>query len=139
MLRILGGMDIILYALLAAAVCLLLLLIAAWFVLQKTRKETRRLAERVNSLPLRKKLGLAVALMRDARMPVGLRALPPLLIFYLALPLDLIPDFIPVIGQLDDVAALLVGGALLLKFAPMNVLEEHIASLEAAPAVHHAA
>ena len=125
-------MDIILYALLAALIAILVLLIVAWFVMRRLRQDVRLLAGRVNKLPFRSKIALAGLLMRDERIPTGLRMLPPLLILYLALPLDLIPDFIPVIGQLDDIAVLMVGGALMLKFAPMGVLEERISQLETA-------
>ena len=95
-------MDIILYALLGALIALLVLLVAAWFVMRRARHEVRALASRVYRLPFQQKVALAIGLMRDERVPTGLRALPPLLILYLAMPLDLIPDFIPVIGQLDD-------------------------------------
>lgn len=125
-------MDIILYALLATLVAILVLLIAAWFIMRRLRRDVRDLAGRVNALPFRSKIALAGVLMRDERIPTGLRILPPLLILYLAMPLDIVPDFIPVIGQIDDIAVLLVGGALLLGFAPMSVLEERISQLEAA-------
>ena len=41
-------------------------------------------------------------LLRDPRVPTRSKALVAALIPYLALPFDLIPDFIPVAGQLDD-------------------------------------
>jgi uncharacterized membrane protein YkvA (DUF1232 family) len=41
-------------------------------------------------------------LLRDPRVPRRSKALVAALIPYLALPFDLIPDFIPVAGQLDD-------------------------------------
>src|SRR5437899_592206 len=41
-------------------------------------------------------------LLRDPRVPRRKKALLVLLTGYLALPFDLIPDFIPVAGQLDD-------------------------------------
>jgi uncharacterized membrane protein YkvA (DUF1232 family) len=46
-------------------------------------------------------------LLRDPRVPLGRKLLVVLAIGYLVMPLDLIPDFIPVIGQLDD--AVVVG------------------------------
>jgi uncharacterized membrane protein YkvA (DUF1232 family) len=63
-------------------------------------------------------------------MPAVSRAVLALLILYLALPIDLIPDFIPVIGQVDDVVMIALGGALLLKTAPSGLLEEHLQRLE---------
>jgi uncharacterized membrane protein YkvA (DUF1232 family) len=41
-------------------------------------------------------------LMSDPRVPRGRRMLLAGMISYLALPLDLVPDFIPVAGQFDD-------------------------------------
>jgi uncharacterized membrane protein YkvA (DUF1232 family) len=45
-------------------------------------------------------------LLRDPRVPRRAKVALALVIPYLASPIDLIPDFIPVVGQLDD--ALLV-------------------------------
>jgi uncharacterized membrane protein YkvA (DUF1232 family) len=56
----------------------------------------------------------SVVLMRrllgDDRVPRRRKAVLMALVGYLSLPLDLVPDFIPVLGQLDD--ALLVAAAL---------------------------
>jgi uncharacterized membrane protein YkvA (DUF1232 family) len=41
-------------------------------------------------------------LLRDERLPWRKRLLVALLIPYLAMPFDLVPDFVPVVGQLDD-------------------------------------
>jgi uncharacterized membrane protein YkvA (DUF1232 family) len=41
-------------------------------------------------------------LARDARVPRRRKLLLVLLVGYLALPFDLVPDFIPIAGQLDD-------------------------------------
>jgi uncharacterized membrane protein YkvA (DUF1232 family) len=125
-------MDIILYALLGALIAILVMLVVAWFFMRRIRRDVRALASRVYRLPWRSKVALAAGLVRDERLPVGLRVIPPVLILYLAMPLDLIPDFIPVIGQLDDIMVLMVGGALMLRFAPMGLLDERISALEAA-------
>src|SRR5690348_12515295 len=45
---------------------------------------------------------LAKRLLRDPRVPRGRKLLLVPLVVYLASPIDLVPDFIPVAGQLDD-------------------------------------
>ena len=104
--------------------------LAAWLLRRAGTPEQRSLIRRVLRLPLRRKLRLALALVREPRVPLLVRALPPALVLYLAMPLDIIPDFIPVIGHLDDALVLLLGVALLLRFAPRAVLEEHVTRLE---------
>jgi uncharacterized membrane protein YkvA (DUF1232 family) len=42
-------------------------------------------------------------LLRDERVPLRAKLPIVLIVPYLASPLDVIPDFIPVVGQLDDV------------------------------------
>ena len=114
-----------------AAALLVALGAAAWWVRRHGDAASRALTERILRLPLRDKLRLALALVRERRIPLLVRAVPPALVLYLAMPLDIIPDFIPVIGHLDDALVLLLGMALLLRFTPRAVLEEHIARLEA--------
>ena len=43
---------------------------------------------------------------------------------YAVSPIDLIPDFIPVLGQLDDLLLLPIGIALAIRLVPRAVLEE---------------
>ena len=43
------------------------------------------------------------ALARDPTVPKGVRRRLSLAVIYLALPIDLVPDFIPVVGYADDV------------------------------------
>ena len=64
-------------------------------------------------------------LLADDRVPRSRRALIFAVIAYLALPFDLVPDFIPVAGQLDD--AILVGIVLrvILRAGGPDLLSEH--------------
>ena len=106
--------------------------VAGWWAWSRGDPEGRTLVKRVTRLPVRDKLRLALALARDSRIPLVVRAIPPALILYLATPIDLIPDFIPVLGHLDDVLVAIIGLGFLLRFTPRSVLEEHVARLEAA-------
>ncbi|HLB26947.1 MAG TPA: DUF1232 domain-containing protein, partial [Dehalococcoidia bacterium] len=101
----------------------------AWLLRRAGTPEERSLVRRVLRLPLRGKLRLALALVREPRVPLLVRALPPALVLYLAMPLDIIPDFVPVIGHLDDALVLLIGIALVLRFTPRGVLEEQVERL----------
>ena len=44
---------------------------------------------------------------------------------YLVLPVDVVPDWIPVLGQLDDVVLLTVGVRTLLRRVPEPIVREH--------------
>jgi len=64
-------------------------------------------------------------LLRDERVLLRQKLLVGALVPYLLLPFDLIPDFIPVVGQLDD--AILVGFVLrrIVRRAGPHVIEQH--------------
>lgn len=71
---------------------------------------------------------------RDPRTPWLARAFGVLVVAYALSPIDLIPDFIPVLGLLDDLVLLPAGIALILKMVPPEVMAEHRARAEAMPA-----
>jgi len=64
-------------------------------------------------------------LFRDPRIPRRHKLLLGLLVAYLATPLDLVPDFIPVAGQLDDAILVLLVLRTLLRRTPDELLAEH--------------
>jgi uncharacterized membrane protein YkvA (DUF1232 family) len=88
------------------------------------------LVRRVIKLPLRMKVRLAWRLFRERRIPLLARAIIPAVLLHLAMPLDIIPDFIPVLGYLDDIVIVFVGVWALLRLTPGAVVEEHVARLE---------
>jgi uncharacterized membrane protein YkvA (DUF1232 family) len=64
-------------------------------------------------------------LLRDPRVPRRKKALLVALAGYLALPFDLIPDFIPVAGQLDDVVIVALILRSLLRGGGQSLVREH--------------
>ena len=61
---------------------------------------------------------------RDPRVPWYAKAFVALVVGYAFSPIDLIPDFIPVLGYLDDLFLIPLGVAVALKMIPKTVLEE---------------
>lgn len=124
--------EIIALILLATVAGVVLLAVTAWIMWKRATREERRLIKRVGDLGFGSKLALAGRMIRDGRMPLAVRLALPVLVVYLALPVDFIPDFIPVIGWLDDVFVLVVGLHLVLRAVPRSLIDEHIAALERA-------
>ena len=71
---------------------------------------------------MRKELLLAWAVLRDARTPAAAKLVTVLAVLYVVSPVDLVSDFIPVLGWLDDglIAYLLL--KLAFKFLPPEPL-----------------
>ena len=69
---------------------------------------------------------------RDPRCPWHARALGLLVTAYALSPIDLIPDFIPVIGLLDDAILIPLGLWLFLRLLPDELFAEHRAAAAAA-------
>ena len=72
-------------------------LFLAWLVIRGRREDARALATFIPDC-----IVLVTRLARDPRVPRRRKLLLVGLIAYLSLPFDLVPDFIPVAGQLDD-------------------------------------
>ena len=104
-------------------------LLTGVFVLAKWL-EQREPYRSVMRLRARAKLRLFRALLGDRRVPLIARMLPFLLVLYLAMPFDLIPDFIPVLGYVDDVAIVVLTLALMVRLTPRAVIEKHVRRLE---------
>lgn len=79
------------------------------------KERARRLKREIYALTLASK---------DPRVPWYARLFIICLLGYAFCPLDLIPDFIPVFGYLDDLIVLPLGILLAIKLIPPSVLEE---------------
>jgi len=105
--------------------------VAAFVFWRVLRSDERKLAKRIAKLPFLDKISLAGALFRDRRIGIAPRLIALGLVLYLAMPLDLIPDFIPVLGYLDDILIVGIGVVLLLRSIPRYIIEEHVGRCEA--------
>lgn len=65
-------------------------------------------------------------LVRDPRTPLPLKGLLAAALVYLAVPLDLIPDVIPILGQADDLTVLMLVLDLFIANAPAEARREHM-------------
>ena len=74
---------------------------------------------------------LAWRLFWDSRVPLWTKVIPPAALAYVIFPLDIIPDVALGLGQLDDLAVLLLGIKLFIEVSPPDVVREHLRALGA--------
>lgn len=63
---------------------------------------------------------------RDHRTPAQTKLLPWLSLVYILFPVDAVPDFLPILGQLDDVGVVIFFFWLAWKFIPPVLWREHV-------------
>jgi uncharacterized membrane protein YkvA (DUF1232 family) len=68
---------------------------------------------------------------RDPRTPYHVKALALAVAAYALSPIDLIPDFVPVLGYVDDLLIVPLGIALVTYLIPADVMDEHRTQAEA--------
>lgn len=87
-------------------------------------------AKALMRLPWRKRLRLFGRLLTDARVPLVAKLTLPAAALYLVIPLDVIPDFVPLAGYLDDVLVVVLGLSLFLRLCPEDLFWEHVRALQ---------
>lgn len=87
---------------------------------RKIRKKMRELLLFIPNL-----LGLLIGLLRDERVSQADKAILAGIVMYVIVPLDVIPDFIPFIGQIDDSYLLAISILRLLNRADRRVIMDH--------------
>jgi uncharacterized membrane protein YkvA (DUF1232 family) len=102
-------------------------LVLAWIALVVglaiARPRGGLLAEAVRILP--DTLRLIHRLAVDKNLPRGVRIRVALLLLYLAIPIDLIPDFIPVLGYADDAVIITVVLRSVVRRAGIDAVRAH--------------
>lgn len=86
---------------------------------------------------LKRELALYRGVMADRRTPQVAKWLLGFAVGYALLPFDVVPDFIPVVGHLDDLVIIPTAVKLALKLIPRGIVEEHRARIAGAGRIHH--
>ncbi|MCC7353388.1 MAG: DUF1232 domain-containing protein [Anaerolineae bacterium] len=77
-------------------------------------------------------LRLAWRLMNDSRVSILTRlTIPGLALVYLLFPIDVAPDLIPLLGQLDDLAVVVIALRAFIAFCPPDVVRQHEMGMDA--------
>jgi uncharacterized membrane protein YkvA (DUF1232 family) len=92
-------------------------------LLAVARPEGSTLADAVRLLP--DLVGLVRRLARDPAVPRSVRVTLWLLVGYLIVPFDLVPDFIPVLGWADDVVVVALALRRVVRVAGAEAVERH--------------
>ena len=84
----------------------------AWAIIEKWKRSARELQTQTYALYFA---------MKDPRVPWYAKGLAAFVLAYAVSPIDLIPDFVPVIGYLDDLILVPLGIAITIKLIPPEV------------------
>ena len=76
---------------------------------------------------------IAWKLLWDRRVPMSTKLVPFLMVLYILSPIDFLPDVIPGLGQLDDLALFLIGVQVFIALSPRDIVERIRAEINGAP------
>ncbi len=79
---------------------------------------------------LKKELKVLKSVAVHPRLPLRCKLLAGFLLAYALSPIDLIPDFIPVLGQLDDLVVIPAGLWILYRMVPAEIMDEVRSAVE---------
>jgi uncharacterized membrane protein YkvA (DUF1232 family) len=83
-----------------------------------------KLSWRERARELKSEVAALYFAVKDPRVPWHAKVFAACVVAYALSPIDLIPDFIPVLGYLDDIILIPLGIVLTVKMIPPSVLEE---------------
>jgi len=76
-----------------------------------------------------KNIKLIWRLLNDGRISPWLKMIIPVTLLYLLFPVDIVPDFAPGLGQLDDIAVILLGLKFFVEMCPEEIVRQHLDEL----------
>ena len=82
---------------------------------------------------MKQNLGAAALCLKDPRVPLAPKIILAVTVAYALSPIDLIPDFIPFLGQLDDLILVPLGIALAVRLVPPKVFKDNLAKAKKRP------
>jgi uncharacterized membrane protein YkvA (DUF1232 family) len=100
-----------------------LVMVIALYVVARREEDPARLRDMLRLVP--DVLRLLRRLAADRDLPRGVRWRLALVVSYLLLPIDLVPDFIPIVGYADDAVVVAVGLRWVVRAAGVEALERH--------------
>ena len=103
-----------------AVLVLVWLTLVVTLVLLGRRALARELATLIPNLTR-----LFAGLVRDPRVPLRAKLVLGATAVYLAIPIDLVPDFIPIAGQLDDAIVAAFALRYVVRVSPPDIVAEH--------------
>ena len=74
-------------------------------------------------------LRLAWRLLQDTRVPWAVKLVPIAVVGYVISPLDFIPDFVLGLGQLDDLAIVLLGLKAFISLSPRRLVDQYLCEI----------
>jgi uncharacterized membrane protein YkvA (DUF1232 family) len=89
----------------------------------------RRIVQFIIHLP--NFIRLFFRLIKDPRVPPLPKLVPLAVLGYLIIPIDLLPDLVPALGQIDDAMIVILALRFFLKLCPKRVVEEHVRAIAA--------
>lgn len=94
-------------------------------VLETERLYLRKMNLRERAKKLKMDIPTIYLALRDKDTPISAKVFAGITVAYALSPVDLIPDFIPILGYLDDVILLPMLVALTIKLIPADIIERN--------------
>ena len=94
------------------------------------QKKTVRVGDAAGILAeIIKNIKLIWRLLNDGRISPWIKMIVPATLLYLLFPFDIVPDLAPGLGQLDDIAVILLGLKFFVEMCPEEIVRQHLDEL----------